>query len=241
MDSTNDGILAATWAVVLATATGPIVAVQVQKILERIKERNSRKIWVFHTLMATRGQRVSPDHVTALNMIDLAFYGTQRFGIHRRHKNEQAVIDTWREYLVHLNRGPIDKSDTNVSNWTASGNELFYNVLFAVATDVGYDITREQLKAGGYAPMAHGYIESEQSLIRQNAARVLTGQQPLKFEVTSFPINKDVAKAQSDIQTKLLAALENGTLSVQLKDPTTISNDQGVLTQREATVQAPSA
>lgn len=218
MELNSDGILIATWAVVLATMAGPVLAVQAQKAIERIHEHKSRKVWVFHTLMATRGQRLAIDHVKALNMIDLAFYGAQRFGIHRRNKAEQTVIDTWHEYLTHLNSCPKEPSETDLANWSSSGNELFYNLLYAVAIDVGYNITREQLKAGGYSPMAHGYAEAEQNIIRQNAVRVLAGQQSLKFDVTSFPVNEAVFKAQSDIQAKVIAALEGGALSVELKN-----------------------
>ena len=72
-----------------------------------------------------------------------------------------------------------------MTSWGASGNELFYNLLFAVAVNVGYKITREQLKEGGYSPVAHGYLEIEQNLLRQNALRVLTGQQSLKIEMNN--------------------------------------------------------
>jgi hypothetical protein len=34
--------------------------------------------------MATRAARVSTEHVQALNMIDLVFYGSHVLGIHRR-------------------------------------------------------------------------------------------------------------------------------------------------------------
>ena len=101
MEGKESAIVFATWAIVFATLLGPILAVQVQKVIERIKERHSRKTWVFQTLMATRGQRVAPNHVQALNMIDLAFYGARRLGLHHRTKSEQSVIDAWHEYLPY--------------------------------------------------------------------------------------------------------------------------------------------
>ena len=58
---------------ILAVILGPILAVQAQKAIERWRERRNRKLWVFKTLMATRGSRLSPNHVQALNMIDLEF------------------------------------------------------------------------------------------------------------------------------------------------------------------------
>ena len=155
-----------TWVVVVATITGPILAVRVQKIIEQSKEHRGRKGWVFTTLMATRGQRVSFDHVKALNMIDLAFYGVRFFGNLRRTKTEQGVIDTWHEYLEHLNDKNGQDPSFNVDSWAATGNELFYNLLYAIAIDTGYKITREQLKAGGYSPIARETLEMDYSAVR---------------------------------------------------------------------------
>jgi len=52
--------------IVCATVVGPILAVQAQKAVERARERRGRKAWLFHSLMATRAARVSPEHVQAL-------------------------------------------------------------------------------------------------------------------------------------------------------------------------------
>src|ERR1700741_2114489 len=50
-------ITIADWLLIAVTFTGPIVAVQVQKWVERIREKRNRKHWIFHTLMATRAIR----------------------------------------------------------------------------------------------------------------------------------------------------------------------------------------
>src|SRR5690349_12694666 len=130
------------WAIVLATLLGPVLAVQAQKAIERARERRSRKGWVFHQLMATRAARVSPDHVQALNMIDLAFYGKRILGVHRRSKSEQAVIDAWKEYHDHLN---TRADDSAMAIWNVRSDELFTNLLFAMAGEVGYRFDRVQL------------------------------------------------------------------------------------------------
>ncbi|MCG0019452.1 DUF6680 family protein [Vibrio parahaemolyticus] len=63
------------WITIGAVIIGPILAVQAQKIIENITERKRRKLQLFHTLMETRATRLSGAHVSALNMIDLEFYG----------------------------------------------------------------------------------------------------------------------------------------------------------------------
>ena len=62
------------WITVLAIIAGPILAVQAQKWVKRVREKNQR-LWVFKRLMTTRGATVSPGHVEALNAIDLEFAG----------------------------------------------------------------------------------------------------------------------------------------------------------------------
>ena len=65
------------WVIVGATIAGPVLAVQAQKWVERARAAAQRRDWIFTTLMGTRQARVSFDHVRALNMIDLAYYGTR--------------------------------------------------------------------------------------------------------------------------------------------------------------------
>jgi len=204
------------WAIILATLIGPVLAVQAQKAIERARERRSRRSWVFHQLMATRAARVSPEHVQALNMIDLAFYGHRVLGIHRRSKSEQAVINAWREYHDHLN---TKAEGEGLRIWNVKGEELFINLLFAMAEDVGYKFDRVQLKKGAYSPMAHSELEDQQRSLRSLAIGMLSGQQSIKMDVTGFPIHEEALKAQIDLQSKLSAALGGqGALSVHVKE-----------------------
>lgn len=203
------------WVIVFATLLGPVLAVQAQKAIERARERRSRKSWVFHQLMATRAARVSPEHVQALNMIDLAFYGRRVLGTHRRSKSEQAVIDGWREYHDHLN---TKAEGEGLRIWNVRGDELFINLLFAMAEDVGYRFDRVQLKKGAYSPIAHSELEEQQRALRTLAIGMLSGERPIKMDVTGFPVNEEALKAQLDLQSKLAAALDGrGVLTVEVK------------------------
>jgi hypothetical protein len=81
----SDGLL------ILATIAGPILAVQAQKWVERATEKRRQRLMIFTTLMNTRATRLAPDHVQALNMIDLVFNG--------KNAKDKAVIDAWRQYM----------------------------------------------------------------------------------------------------------------------------------------------
>jgi hypothetical protein len=203
------------WLIVAATIAGPILAVQAQKWVERLREGRSRKLRLFEQLMATRAARLSADHVQALNMIDLVFYGSHFFGIHRRSKSEQAVIDAWREYLDQLGTRANDAAEQVV--WGAQRDELFTNLLFAIAKDVRYQFDRVQLKKGAYSPQAHGDLELEQNMVRKLVLKVLSGEKALKMDVASFPADEEAMKVQSAASKALSEALSKGTLSVTVK------------------------
>ncbi|MBO4157710.1 hypothetical protein LH671_00350 [Enterobacter kobei] len=83
--------LALAIATVFATLFSPLIAVRVQKYLEKKSEKQTIKVKIFSQLMATRAisSRLLPEHVQALNMIDLAFYGDIRRGKVKRSDSEK--------------------------------------------------------------------------------------------------------------------------------------------------------
>ncbi|WP_426801942.1 DUF6680 family protein [Xanthomonas campestris] len=202
--------------IILATSLGPVLAVQAQKFVEIIRERRQRKLWVFHTLMTTRAARLGADHVQALNMIDLTFYGHSFFGINRRSRREQTVINSWREYLDHLE---TSFDDEQAVNWRSRGKELFVNLLNYIAVDVEFTFDRVQLKKHIYSPVAHGRLEEEQEKLRQLAIAALSGKSPLSINVSSMPsIDFEALRAQIGLHKSLRAALTDyGPFNVSVK------------------------
>jgi hypothetical protein len=75
---------------VLAIVLGPILAVQAQKWREDLRSKSERRREIFEVLMATRLARLSPEHVHALNRIDIEF------------RKIKPVEEAWRDYLAHL-------------------------------------------------------------------------------------------------------------------------------------------
>lgn len=205
------------WAVVISTIFGPILAVQAQKAIEAFRERTVRKTRLFEQLMATRASKVSPEHVRALNMIDLVFYGSRGvLGRSQRSKNEQRVLDAWKEYLDHLNNRA---HEDQVPLWVAQGEELFVNILFAISEDVGFKFDRVQLKRGSYSPIAHFDQEAENAELRRATLSFMRGDQPMKMDVVGFPIDPDAIQANREAIQNLGKALETGILQVQVVSP----------------------
>lgn len=98
------------------------------------------------------------------------------------------------------------------------GDELFVNLLFAISKGVRYKFDRVQLKSSANSPAAHGEQEFELSAIRKQLVKMLSGDQPLKMEVASFPVDPDALKAQIALSNALAAALGGqGALTVSIK------------------------
>lgn len=188
------GVETRDWMTVAATVAGPILAVQAQKWVERARASAQRRDWIFGTLMATRQDRVSMEHVRALNMIDLAFYGTRVLGKVWRRKGSQAVLDAWHDYHAHLTV-PVQNRPANEGeqrDWNGRCDELFTNLLDRLAAVMSYKFERAALKGGSYSPEAHGTVALQQQAIRHLAIEVLAGNKNLPMEVKAWPAEAPV-------------------------------------------------
>jgi hypothetical protein len=83
----------ATAVMIWAVYAAPHKAFEAQWKLQLKQEAKERRMKVFKTLMATRGNVLHQYHVEALNLIDVEF----------SEPLEQDVRDSWKTYLDHLN------------------------------------------------------------------------------------------------------------------------------------------
>lgn len=157
------------WITTAAVFLSPILAVRIERWLDKSKEKRARRESVFHMLMATRTARLSHEHVVALNRIDIEWYGAKFFGIHRRTTAENEVLEAWKLYLDHLG------TDSKQVGWMERGDELFIDLLYRMAKSLGYDFDKVTLKRGAYSPVAHGNMEMEHLAIRKGLAEWLGG------------------------------------------------------------------
>jgi hypothetical protein len=177
---------------VLAVLLSPVIAVQVQVWRENLAKKRNRKLSVLEALMATRtiAARTSPEHVRALNMIDLTFYGERIWTTRLQTGAEKLVVNTWKQYLDQLNTAP-DWKDTNaVQCWANKRDDLFVNLLHSIAQDLGYSFDKLELMHGFYAPMAQGTLEAELTEIRTSVGGVLTGNSPISIKIVN-PSNEN--------------------------------------------------
>jgi hypothetical protein len=169
------------WISVAALVISPLLAVQASRIIERGKEKRARQLSVFKTLMQTRASGLAPDHVQALNRIDVEFY--VRPGVRRRlDKKSQAVLRAWKAYLDHLN---VENPDA--SAWITRKEDLFVDLLFAMGQCLGYDFDKTDIRRTSYFPRGHGEIELDQLRIRKGFADVVEGRKGLPVYVVQPP------------------------------------------------------
>ena len=140
-------ITADTWAVVAATGLGPVLAValtlgftywrETAAVKEKARESlYNRRLYVFRVLMSTRRVGISPDHVNALNLIEVDFYGCA------------GVESEWKIYKNHLN----DNSKPEDEAWRRAKEKLLSKLLFEIARVLKFDIPAIEIFEGGYAP-----------------------------------------------------------------------------------------
>ena len=171
-------------AIIVATFAGPIAAVQIQKYLERHQERERAKREAFRTLMATRhsGNRTSPEHVSALNGIEITFDGES--------PKDRAVREAWNAYRDLLNTQETPDANANERLYERR-DDAFWDFLYQMARAVGYSHDRTYLKNSTYSPIAHGNLWRDQETIRRGLSAVLAGKAGLPvvtYQHGQFPI-----------------------------------------------------
>ena len=169
---------------IIALILGPLVAVLVARKMDDRRAKNERRMSIFRTLMATRRNRLSFDHVSSLNLVEIEF------------QDSSGVIQKWKTYFTHLTsdhpRREDEKTLGNLSDAENRVREVHYQdriardrekllteILHEIAKDLGYEIEVFEILEGGYFPQGWGNLEVQQELIRQYAIDLYFGKTAL--------------------------------------------------------------
>jgi hypothetical protein len=166
-----DKVALSDWLNILAILLSPLIALQVGKWLDNFSNKKRRKEEIFNTLMETRAQAISYEHVRALNKIDIAF------------SNDAQITRSWNVYRDHLNSYPQNPTDADQKIWNSTAADKLAELLYEMAKLLGYDFDIVMLKKGAYIPIAHGRLETEQALIRMGLVKLFVDHQPLRVEL----------------------------------------------------------
>ncbi len=125
-------------ATIAAIIVGPIWAVKITRRLDREHERKNQKFEVLRGLMKTRRLQLHPDHVGALNLIQLEFY------------ENEPVISRYRTYIEHLHMSAPTNDETE--SFFDARHALFVELLRSVAHEMDYTFDKLDLDRLGYTP-----------------------------------------------------------------------------------------
>jgi hypothetical protein len=161
------------WAVYVA----PQKAFEAQWELQKRDAARERRLRIFRTLMATRGNVLHYLHVESLNLIDVEF----------SEPAEKDIRDAWKLYLDHLNvRVPNETQEPDAVKREAlqkdheeRRKDLLAELLQKMGARLGYGFDFTYLKGRAYYPEGHGTMVDEESAIRKGLIEMLWKGRPL--------------------------------------------------------------
>ncbi|ADP69835.1 hypothetical protein Rvan_0554 [Rhodomicrobium vannielii ATCC 17100] len=186
---------------VCVTLLSPLIAVQVQKWIERSTERNRSRQQLFKTLMATRATRLATEHIQALNMISL------EFGARPKVSN---VIAKWRLYADHLNPPAPDTSQA----WQAKADDLFLDLLESMSKSLGYDFDKVEIRRGIYYPNGQLKNDLDREIFNTEILKIVKGEKPLPISISA---TQEAHEQQKIIQERMAQCFsEDGAIKIHM-------------------------
>ena len=166
-----------------AIVLGPILAVVVTRFIDARTERKRRKFDVFRNLMQTRGIRLDPVHVAALNILEIEFF------------NEAAVRVAYKSYIEHLS-SPMPAVNEQ-DRFFDQRADLFMSLLYEIGKVLRFQFDKRDLERLSYVPQGW---DVEQNLQRRNAQmlnQLLSGERPLPVsnflsQASPYPVAPEV-------------------------------------------------
>lgn len=187
-----------------AILLAPLITILISKALDRHKEKKDSKFWIFRTLMATRATSLSPDHIRALNMIDVTFYG--------KDKKSKAVLAAWKNYLDLLRKNTIEMSEEGLLQWGEKKEDLLIELLQKIAPCLNYEFDKSSIRNTSYFPRGFEEQENDLMLIRKGCVGLLK-------EGIAFPV-KLKSDEQNEEDKQLVESLKryiNGKTIIKVK------------------------
>lgn len=164
-------------ATIFAIIIGPVLAVKITRQLDAQREQTQRKYQVLSDLMRTRRARLDPLHVSALNLIELEFY------------HSKSIRNAYKAYARHLN-SHFSQENEQLDRHIREGDELFNDLLQAIAFELGYSFDKGDLERLSYLPQGLGRHYDNSMINAQLMRDVLEGRRALP--ITNFISNDRV-------------------------------------------------
>ncbi|MCW7491989.1 hypothetical protein ND861_04900 [Leptospira sp. 2 VSF19] len=160
---------------IIAILISPLLAVQLTMLFERKRKDYERRYTIFKTLLTTRSNTLSIQHVEALNSIDAEF----------NEKKFSKVLDKWNLYLQHLNHKPQYES------WNQKSHDLLVDLIHEIGVSLKINFDKSRINQSAYYPNGHWVIEEELTEIRKAILDFLRKNKSLRIEISKDADNKN--------------------------------------------------
>ena len=177
---------------------GPLLAVYIGRKLDDRRLKRERRMDVFRSLMRTRRDNLSFDHVSALNLVEVEF------------QSDRKVIGAWKEYLDHLCQNHVKRHDEELlddmpeseqqirnerygSRIMVERQELLIEFLRIMAQTLNHEVEVLKIFKSGYLPQGWAEIENQEAIIRQYVVDLYYGRRGLPV----FSIHPEEKKPQN--------------------------------------------
>ena len=187
---------------IVAIVTGPLAAILTSWWLEGTRERKTRRMDIFRTLMRTRRTPMWAEHVGALNLVEIEF------------KNDHKVLGAWKKLFEHLaaSHARHESEQVNIEMLPATIAErdrifhkrlyeerqkLLAKLLHAIARSLNFKADQLEIFEGGYSPQGWDDLEMQQHVIRQYVLDLYSGRRVVPVGVVDYT-NRLAASAEED-------------------------------------------
>ena len=188
--------------ITIAVLLGPILAVLITRWLDHQREDKARKLEVFKTLMRTRRNPISPEHVGALNLVELEFAAQKNvlknlselfshLGTEHARRHEEQLSKEMDDAEA---RNRNEKFGIRLQN---ERQELLAILLHSIANKLGYKIEQLEVLKGGYTPQGWADVEAEQRIIRKYFLDLYTGVRMVPVGVVDYRRPEPLADSSS--------------------------------------------
>ncbi len=177
---------------IVAIFLGPFSALLVSRWLDNSRAEKARRMEIFRTLMRTRKQLLSWEHVQALNLVELEFI------------KYPDVITAWKNYLEKLSEPfpPIAEQE-KCQQFQAKREKLLTLLIGEIAETLKIKIEKLEILEGNYVPQGWDDAEWEEILIRRALVQVLHGKSAILVESQQEQLDNIVAKFHASSETKV--------------------------------------
>lgn len=155
----------------VALLLGPLIGVGCTFLADKLKAQRARKEDLFKVLIKTARNRLSQEHVAALNLIQTEFH------------RDFEVMKSLKRYFRHLNEPVNAINSEEVIQFNIDAENLFSELMQSLAKALGYASYGDfQVFKATYAPQGWLNSEGEAQQIRHGLLQILTGVRGLPIE-----------------------------------------------------------